>query len=51
MREPPPTNRQVEALCRALMEEANRPWPGTRAEAAALIARVRAGLRDRGRAA
>jgi hypothetical protein len=51
MREPPPTTRQIEALCRALLDEAGRPWPGTRAEAAAMLAHVRAALHDRGRAA
>jgi hypothetical protein len=40
-REPPPTTRQVFALCRELLSESGRPWPGTRAEASALIARLR----------
>jgi hypothetical protein len=51
MREPPPTTRQIEALCRALLEEAGRPWPATRAEASAMLTHVRAALHDRGRAA
>lgn len=40
-RAPPPTTKQVYALCRALLEESGRPWPATRAEASALIARLR----------
>ncbi|HVE68514.1 MAG TPA: hypothetical protein VNB64_08040 [Solirubrobacteraceae bacterium] len=40
-RDPPPTTRQVFALCRELLEESGRPWPGTRAEASAMIARLR----------
>jgi len=40
-REPPPTTRQVFALCRELLSESGRPWPGTRAEASALIAGLR----------
>jgi hypothetical protein len=50
-REPPPTTRQLVALCRELLDESGRPWPGTRAEAAALIARLRAATAARGRAA
>ncbi|MDQ4040309.1 MAG: hypothetical protein M3141_01000 [Actinomycetota bacterium] len=40
-RDAPPTTKQVYALCRALLQESGRPWPGTRAEASALIARLR----------
>jgi len=40
-REPPPSTPQVLALCRELLEESGRPWPATRAEASALIARLR----------
>lgn len=40
-REPPPTTRQVYAFARALAAEACVPWPATRAEASALIARLR----------
>lgn len=40
-RDPPPTMRQVRELCRELLEESGRPWPGTRAEASAMIARLR----------
>jgi hypothetical protein len=40
-RDPPPTTKQVHALCRALLQESGRPWPGTRTEAAAMIARLR----------
>jgi hypothetical protein len=41
-REPPPTSRQVFTLARILAEEAGVPWPATRAEASALIKRLRA---------
>ncbi len=40
-RDAPPTTKQVYALCRALLQESGRPWPGTRAEASALITRLR----------
>jgi hypothetical protein len=40
-RDPPPTTRQVHALCRELLQESGRPWPATRAEASAMIARLR----------
>ncbi len=45
-REAPPTTRQVYALCRELLVAAGRPWPATRAEASALIARLRGEDRD-----
>jgi hypothetical protein len=40
-REPPPTSRQINAIARALAVEAGLPWPATRAEASALIQRLR----------
>jgi hypothetical protein len=40
-REPPPTTRQISALAHALVEDAGLPWPATRAEISALIARLR----------
>jgi hypothetical protein len=48
--QPPPTNKQVYALGRAAFELAGLPWPGTRAEASAMITRLRAQIASAGQA-
>jgi hypothetical protein len=48
--EPPPTNKQVYALARAAFDVAGLPWPGTRAEASAMITRLRAEVAAAGQA-
>jgi hypothetical protein len=48
--QPPPTNKQIYALGRASFDLAGLPWPGTRAEASAMITRLRAQVAAAGQA-
>ena len=46
-RDPPPTNRQIYALARAVLDDAGIAFPATRSEASALIAHLRGEDREK----